>query len=722
MRAILCSMLLCASLGAATSYDSVNPFIGTAADGNTFPAATLPFGMMQWGPDTRAGGWYHYDDKSIRGFSLTHISGAGCPIYADVPMLPGNGEPLPLDHAREEAHPGYYSIRFADGMRVELTTTARAGLGRFTFPEGATPTLNLDPGGSATQRKQDFAKLEMRAKDAVSGVVRSGGFCGMEDKYTLYFVVRFSQPVQTYAAWTGHPAGGSVSFPSGTSSLLVKVGLSFVGIANAEVNMNTEIPGWDFDAVHAQAKAVWSEALDRIPVEGGTADERTLFYTAVYHTLLSPNLFSDSNGEYRGFDEVAHRLGPGHAQYANFSDWDIYRSTVQWDALLYPDQTSGMMQSLVHDAEQSGWLPRWPVANDVSYVMGGDSSAILLASAYAFGARSFNTASALRFMIKGATQPGLGLYKKAERPGLADYLRLGYVPLGGDVGESAASVTLEYASADFAVSRFADALGDKANAARLLRSAQNWRKLFDPETRMIRPRSSDGKWLEGFDPDQMAPHHTTWDKTNQIGFEEGSTWQYTWMIPHNYAGLFRAMGGNKEALPKLDKFFEKVVGWGTPNFTVANEPDFVAPFAYLWAGAPWKTQEVVDRIRREAFGTSPGGLPGNDDLGATSGVYVWSALGLYPVIPGVGGLALGTPLFRRASLPMGEGRSLEIISSGEGIYVQSVTLNGEPYPGAWLPLAALTARRNRLEFVLGKQPNKERATGAADLPPSFDVQ
>ena len=639
-----------------------------------------------------------------------------------MPILPGNGQPLPLDHAREQAHPGYYSVGFADGMRVELVAAARAGIGRFAFPAGAVPTLYLNAGGSATQRKQDSATFEVRGDDALAGFVHSGGFCSMDDNYTLYLVARFDKPVRTYGSWPGHAAGASVSFRSGGGPLLVKVGISFVSVENAEANLNAEIPGWDFDAVHAQAKAAWSELLNRVETEGGTADERTIFYTGLYHMMLAPNLFSDGNGQYRGFDGEVHRAEPGHAQYANFSDWDIYRNTVQWDALLVPSQTSDMMQSLVHDAEQSGWLPRWPVANDTSYVMGGDSSAILLASAYAFGARSFDTASALRSMIKGATEPGVGLHGKAERPGLADYLKLGYVPLGGEVGESAASVTLEYASADFAVSRFAEALGDQATATRLLRSSQNWRNLFDPETRFIRPRTSDGKWLDGWDPDHLAPHHANWDTADQLGFEEGSTWQYTWMIPHNYAGLFRAMGGNQAVLPRLDKFFEKVVGWGFPNFTVANEPDFVAPFAYVWAGAPWKTQEVEDRIRREAFGTTPGGLPGNDDLGATSGVYVWDALGVYPVIPGVGGLALGTPLFRRAVMPMGEGRSLEVVSSGEGIYVQSVKLNGKPYPSAWLPLTSLVAGRNRLEFTLGKQPNKKWATGPAELPPSFDVE
>ncbi len=721
VRSIFCSLLFCAALGAATPYDTVDVFIGTGADGNTFPAATVPFGMMQWGPDTRADGWYRYDDKTIRGFSLTHISGAGCPIYADLPILPGNGEPLALDHAREQAHPGSYSIGFADGMRVELTTATRAGIGRFTFPASAAPALYLDAAASATQRKQDSGSIEVRGNHVLAGVIHSGGFCGSDTNYTLYFLARFSEPFLASGPWTGRPGGTFVSFRSGRP-VLMKVGISFVSIANAEMNLNGEIPNWDFDGVRKSAAAAWSGLLGRIETEGGTAEERTIFYTGVYHTLLSPNVFSDLNGQYMGFDGQVHRTEAGHDQYANFSDWDTYRNTVQWHALLDPGRTNDMMQSLVNDAEQSGWLPRWPVANDVSYVMGGDSPAILLSSAYAFGARAFDTAAALRFLIKAATQPGTGPHGKSERPGLAEYLKLGYGPLGGEVGESAASVTLEYASADFAISRLAAAMGDRDAAARLLRSSQNWRNLFDPETRLIRPRTSDGKFLQGFDPDRLLPHHTTWDTSNQIGFEEGSTWQYTWMIPHNFAGLFTAMGDRQFVLAQLDKFFEKVVGWGTPNFTATNEPDFGAIYAYVWAGAPWKTQEVVRRVLREAYSTKPAGLPGNDDLGATSGVYVWGALGLYPEIPGVGGLVMGTPLFKRAVMPMGLGKTLEITSKGEGFYVQSVRLNGKPYSKAWLPLDALQAGRNRLEFTLGGQPNRDWATKPADLPPSFDAE
>jgi len=377
-----------------------------------------------------------------------------------------------------------------------------------------------------------------------------------------------------------------------------------------------------------------------------------------------------------------------------------------------------MVQSLVRDAEQSGWLPRWPVANDVSYVMGGDSPALVVAEAHAFGARTFATKTALQFMLKGATQPGTGPHGQSERPGLADYLSKGYVPVGKD-NETAASVTLEYANADFAISRFAEALGDKENAAKLLHSSQNWRNLLDRETGFIRPRTLDGKFLGDWDPDHLKPRHLNWDQDDQLGFEEGCAWQYTWMIPYNYAGLFESLGGDQYVVPKLDQFFKKLSGWAVPFFTVTNEPDFCAPYAYLWTGSPWKTPEVIDRVRRETFTTKPNGLPGNDDLGATSGVYVWNALGMYPVIPGVGGLALGTPLFPRAMVRLGNGGTLEILANGEGFYVQSVRLNGKPYPSTWLPLPVLTAAANRLEFQLGTVPNKQWGTGANAVPPSF---
>jgi len=259
------------------------------------------------------------------------------------------------------------------------------------------------------------------------------------------------------------------------------------------------------------------------------------------------------------------------------------------------------------------------------------------------------------------------------------------------------------------------------DSVRLLRSAQNWRTLFDNETGFIRPRTADGRFLAGFDPVTLMPHRVSWDQPDQMGFEEGNTWHYTWMIPHNYAGLLQMMGGNQNALPKLDSFFQKLSGWALPNFTVSNEPDFCTPYAYVWTGNAWKTQAVVERIRRETFAAKPDGLPGNDDLGATSGVYVWNALGMYPVIPGVGGVVLGTPMLSRVTMKLENGKTLDIVSHGKGIYVHAVNLNGVPRQGAWLPLDALSAQHNKLEFELQSDPDPTWASAPARFPPSFDA-
>ena len=738
------------------AYDVVDPFIGTAEGGNTFPAATLPFGMIQWGPDTRADGWYHFGDKTIRGLSLTHISGAGCPLYADVPILPltggapepGSGSPNDLSasfsHAHEQAHPGSYSITLDNGVTSELAVTTRTGIGRFTFPAGSRPALLFKAGLSATAgdpaRKADTSTVEIRGGDTVAGTVHSGGFCLSDTHYVLYFVAKFDRPFSHSGVWekdvtpgaasaSGHGVGAFVAFDNPDKPVNMKIGLSFVSQENAAANLAAEIPHWDFEGVRSAARATWKNIFDRVQVTGGTPEQLTLFYTALYHMLLSPNIFSDDDGSYIGFDQRVRRLSAGQAQYANYSDWDIYRDVIQFHALLLPEQASQEAQSLVRDAEQSGWFPHWPVANDVTYVMGGDSSPVVISTAYAFGAHSFDARTALRYMLKSATTPGVGAHGRPERPGLAEYLKLGYMPLTENpplIGpednayhQSSASVTLEYAEADFATSRLAAALGDNAAAERMLRQSGGWRKLLDPETNFIRPRTNDGNFLNNFDADRMWPRHTNWDNQDQLGFEEGSTWQYTWMIPQDYGGLFQAMGGAPAVLPKLDKFFTTVVGWGLPTFTVVNEPDFCAPYSYLWLGYPWKTQEVVDRTRREAFANSPGGLPGNDDLGATSGVYVWSALGLYPVIPAVGGFALGTPMFSRATIRGGGGRTIEITSHGHGIYVHAVNLNGKQQDSAWIPLTALPAGHNLIDFTLGVEPDHSWATQPQNFPPSF---
>jgi len=494
------------------------------------------------------------------------------------------------------------------------------------------------------------------------------------------------------------------------------VGVSFVSQEGAKANLDQEIPGWNFDAVHLKARLMWTTLLERIAVEGGTPDQRKIFATGLYHSFLSPNLFSDRDGKYIGFDNQVHALAGSKqsAQFANFSDWDIYRNTVQFQSLFDPSRESDMMQSLVNDAVQSGWYPRWPAANDVTYVMGGDSPAPVIASSYAFGAHNFDTASALKYMVKASTEPGLGPHNSSERPFLDDYRKLGYVPSEKD--RTSASRTLEYATDDFAIAQFAKAVGNPSAYQTLLKQSENWKTLLDPDTRWIRPRRADGVWLPGFDPETSMPRG---NGNDQQGFEEGNTYQYTFMIPFDYPALFKAIGGDDQVIPRLDKFFLKLRCWGEPCFNMENEPDFVTPYAYAFAGQPWKTQEVVTRIAKETFKATPDGIPGNDDLGATSGVYVWNALGFYPAIPGVGGMVLGTPMFAKATLRLTGGRTVIINHRGTGFYVQKVTIDGKEYKNSWLPLDKLHPGTTSIDFITGEAPNKDRGQAIENRPPSF---
>jgi predicted alpha-1,2-mannosidase len=426
----------------------------------------------------------------------------------------------------------------------------------------------------------------------------------------------------------------------------------------------------------------------------------------LYHMLLSPTLFSDTNGDYIGFDSKFRSLAGARqrAQYANFSDWDIYRNPVQLQALLMPSRVSDMMQSLVNDAEQNGWRPNREAANDVTYVMGGDSPAAVITSAYAFGARNFDTAAAFKYLWKGPTQPGIGPHDGEQRPFLADYLKLGYVPL--DELGIAASVSLEYASDDFGIAQFAKATGHVDAYHKLLAQAGNWHNLFDPETKMIRPRLSDGTWLRDFNIDK--PSCDGPGRAERHGFQEGNTWHYTFIIPFDYPRLVQSMGRDDAPSARLDRFFAKIDCGGEPCYTVGNEPDFVAPFAYFYVGKPWKAQEVLTRVEQEAFNTTPGGIPGNDDLGATSGVYVWNALGMYPGVPGLGGVFLGTPMFKTAALHLDDGRTVVVRGEGTGPYVSNVLLNGKDFANSWLPLSALRLKITNLHFNLSPQPNEQR--------------
>lgn len=526
----------------------VDPFLGTGTGmpgynmgnegGHVFPGAAYPRGMVQWSPDTTAGaGGYRFTQHLINGFSLTHFSGRGCSAYQDFPIMPtttpvttspavNTAYSAPFSHADEAASPGYYHVAMpTTGIAVDLTVTPRTGLGQFSFPRGGTGTILVRAGGSATGNRAQGTGVKIVNSTTISGSATSGAFCGSANTYTVYLAAEFNQPFAAYGVWdgaaiqsgvrqaTGAHTGAYLSFDTARhAGVTMKVGISFVSVANAFDNLHRESPGWDFGAVRRAAAAAWSAALSRIRIGGGTHEQRVVFYTALYHTQFHPNIFSDANGQYLGFDRRVH-LAQGFIQYENFPGWDMYRSLIGLDALLEPATVRDMIISLTNDAAQGGGgLPRWQVASDNSGGMVGDSQDAVIATAHALGVTGFDEQAALAAMVRGASDPTARAGPYAPREGLADYLRLGYVP-------GSASISLEYAVDDFAIAQFAAALGSTAVAQRFQTRARGWRLLWDPTVGAVEPRNADGSFLDAG------------GLTNQDGFTEGDSAQYTWLIP-----------------------------------------------------------------------------------------------------------------------------------------------------------------------------------------------
>jgi predicted alpha-1,2-mannosidase len=721
----------------------VNVFVGTSGTAvggpiDTFPGASLPFGMIQWSPDTPsapAGGGYNYPDHAITGFSLTHLSGPGCSVAGDIRILPTSGAirapgsaTLPLVHADEHGAPGWYAIRFARaGIGAELTVTRRTGLGRFSFPAGRAGNLLFNV--SSNQAGVTAAHFRIDSPRQVSGSATGGAFCGAPDLYTIYFVARFNRPMSAYGAWRGsdvHPGarsmrgvgtGGWVSFDTARHrNVKVEVAISYVSRANALENLRAAPQRWQVRATRERATAIWNGMLRRIQISGGTRAAQSTFYTALYHTLLSPTLYSDVNGEYRGFDGRVHRLSAGHDEYANYSGWDIYRTEVPLLALLAPHRASDMMQSLLDEGRQGGWLPKWPLENGYTGVMGGDAADIILAGGWAFGARDFNVHEALREMVKGATDthspPGQGWY--VERPGLKQYLRQGY--LSDDMTTSSAPVpngsseTLEYADDDFAIARLAGENGAMRLARRFLRRSMNWQNVFDTATGSISARDATGAFVA-----------TPINSNGQRGFQEGNAAQYTWMVPQDLHDLIDAMGGRAVARQRLNTFFTQLnAGQAAPYAWLGNEPSLGAPWVYLNAGAPWRTEEIVRTAIDTLYNDTPAGIPGNDDLGTMSAWYVWSAIGLYPQNPPVRGLLVGSPLFPRIVIASPGGLTVRINAPGAAAnrpYVHALSVDGRSTEHTWL---ALPLRGTvRMHFTLGRTPDMLWGTAAQDAPPSY---
>ena len=479
----------------------------------------------------------------------------------------------------------------------------------------------------------------------------------------------------------------------------------------------------DFESTKSNSVSKWESALSKIQVEGDKLEkEKRIFYTALYHSLLHPNIYSDVNGEYMGFDNKIHATKNSAIQYANFSGWDIYRTQIQLLAAFYPERASDIAQSLVNDAKQCGAFPRWSNNNTETGVMIGDPGSIIVANTYAFGSRNFEIKEALEFMKKSGLNPETTCNGKHARPGLKEYLELGFVPhslkilklndfkVTGPAFLQSASTTLEYVSADFAVSQFAKSIGEDSTAREFYSHAKNWENLFDTKTGYIRPKKYNKSWLSKFDP------------SSKRGFSEGNSAQYTWMIPFAPRELASLMGKEKLVEARLDKFFEKLNAYDKqPNLWIGNEPAFSVPWFYHWVGSPQKTGLVVSRILKDHFNDQADGIPGNDDLGATSSWYVFAAMGIYPAIPGVGGFAINKPLFPKIKITLESGQKIKIETSGgssEEDLVQNVTFNGSTFRKTWIPWSELE-KGGDLYFKVGKGLS-QWGNQTTDMPPSYE--
>jgi predicted alpha-1,2-mannosidase len=756
----------------------VNPFSGTQPGGpdfgtgggaeNTFPGADVPFGMVQWSPDTvkAQDGGYYYPDNRIKGFSLTHFSGAGCSAAEDIPFMPYVGQVTTspaqdpnhyistFSHANESATAGYYGVSLDSGAKMELTATQRSGAGRVTYPLGQTASLLVNVSGSVNGVSD--AQVDV-GKNTITGWATSGHFCGGGNVYRVYFSATFDHPFASVGTWhngsvspgtasarsgpvpstvplgqqstrspaasgsaisahaapRSHPdtavsgpgSGAYVTFDTTKNQVVTaRVGLSYVSVANAAANAKAEQGAKGFDAVTAAARSAWNSRLGEIAVTGGTAAQHTILYTAMYHSLLQPNVFSDSNGQYIGFDGQIHKASSGHAQYANFSGWDVYRSEVQLLALLAPHEAGDIAQSMYNQAHQSGdvW-DRWSQNNGFEGVMTGDPYHSILASMYAFGATGFDARNALASMVHGATtvQPSNAYY--VERPGLADYQTLGYVPRDP-------STTLEYTAADFGIAQLAQRLGQTPTYQQFMTRAQYWENLFNPANAYLQPRNRDGSFVAPFDPASPSM------------YVEGNGAQYTWMVPYDLRGLFNAMGGNDKVVPRLDNYFKDLnAGTSKPYAFLGNEPALSSPWAYDYAGAPYKTQEVVRRALNTLWRPGADGFVGNDDLGQMASWYVWGALGLYPEAPGRAELVVASPLFPHIVVKRPTGQTITIDAPGasaDTFYVQSLKVNGAATTKPWLPESFATGG-GKLEFTLANTPNTGWGAADADAPPSF---
>lgn len=726
--------------------DHVDPFIGTGGHGHTYPGATVPFGMVQLGPTTDNSRWdacsgYHHDDRTMLGFSHTHLSGTGIGDMFDVLVAPRTGPVVlnpgtvddPTDsyrqrfeHADERASPGSYRVVLGQGrIEAELTATLRAGWHRYRFQKGAdNPHLLIDLRYAMHNANVTDAVVRLVGPDLIVGSRRVHSWA---DGRQIHFAMRLSRPFARASVYSNErPLDGTTVEgtdlklvlsldPADASPLLMKVALSGVDIDGALRNLDAETSGWDFDRTRDAARSQWETELSRIAVDGASERDLRILYTAFYHTMLAPTVFSDIDGRYRGLDGAVHLLPSGRENYSTFSLWDTYRALHPLFTLVQPERNADLVACLVRMGEESPYGPPvWPLQGIETNCMIGWHSAVVIAEAIAKG-QNVDAAAAWDIFRKRAFDDRV--------LGLPNYREKGYV--AADREKQSASKTLEYAYDDWAMAAIAQAAGEEASARLLRERSRSYRNLFDPAQKFIRPRLADGSWAEPFDPKAIGHDWRKWRD-----FTESNAWQATFLNQHDLYGYMDMFGGEKAFEQKLDQLFTVTgMGEGAPpdiaglvgQYAHGNEPSHHIAYLYAYAGAHHKTQARVRMLLASMYSDQPDGLAGNEDCGQMSAWYIMSAIGLYAVDPVVGAYVFASPIFRRVSLKLADGATLVVHAKGAERghgYIQSVRWNGAPWPRSWITHSEI-AKGGTLEFVLGPKPNLGFGSRREDRPPSF---
>ena len=689
----------------------VDTRIGTKGEslacGYSFIGATYPFGMVQFTPSFFS---------PQKGFVVTQLSGAGCSNMGNFPVVPmaGNLKDSPFNmnsldpfESVNNASAGYLSVNSKDDITSRLTVTKRSAIAQFKFKNSKKGTIIIGSGVNSSDAKHiKNSEINITSSTTCEGFTEGGDFCGTETPYKVYFAAEFDRPANELGTWSGNEltqslinkgknSGAFFTFSTeNNNEVNYRIAISFVSIENAKENLMSEKLNTSFDGYLTNTQNVWNKHLSKIKISTTNDDKKIQFYTNFYHSLIHPNIVSDINGDYMGADFKVYNNSNGKEHYSSFSVWDTYRTQAQLLAMLFPKESSEMMQSLVNFAEQAGGYGRWILANIETGIMQGDPTPILISNSFAFGAKDFDHKKAYKYMYDGAMVPRLNSQKQEIRPYLTEYINNGH---------TFASMMLEYTSSDFAIGQFAlQALNKKNDAKLFIDRSQNWNNIYNPKI----------KWLNS-----KYPNNVWKDITHD--WREGTYKNYFWMVPYNLKGLINKIGGNEFAEKRLDSLFTRLdAKYEDDWFAAGNEPDFQVPWTYNWINKPNKTSQTISRILNEQYNSSVSGLPGNDDLGTMGAWYVFASIGLYPMIPGVGGFSINIPAFENISIDLPNNNSLIIDKTGpDNFFIKSLSFDKTAHNSTWINWDKIS-KGGVLSFEITN--NNQSNWGINEPPPSFN--